>query len=200
MSAIPRQNDPIAIHERALDNIRYIRAAMERAEPFTAVPGWGGVSMGCVALVAGVVASRQPTHRLWLLCWFTAAVAAIAIGAYLMNRKARQKGVPLFGAAGRRFALSFLPAIAAGWVLTLALARDGRWTLLPGMWLLLYGAAIISAGTYSIPIVPAMGGCFFALGLAALLIPPGWQDAILLAGFGGFHIVFGVVIARRYGG
>jgi hypothetical protein len=117
-----------------------------------------------------------------------------------MNRKARSAGTRLLTASGRRFALSFLPAITAGSLLTIVLARSGYWGLLPGMWLMLYGAAVISAGTYSIPIVPAMGGCFFALGATALFVPASWLDAILLAGFGGLHILFGLIIARRYGG
>ncbi|MEZ5354104.1 MAG: hypothetical protein R2762_15815 [Bryobacteraceae bacterium] len=200
MSALPHRRDPSAIHEHALDNIRYIRETMERAGPFTAVPGWGGVAMGLVAVVAGVAAPLQGSRKDWLWCWFAAAIVSILTGAFLMNRKAEGAGSRLLGAPGRRFALSFLPAIAAGSLLTLVLARAGQWNYLPGMWLLLYGSAVISAGTYSIPIVPGMGICFFALGGVAFLAPVSWLNTILLAGFGGLHILFGLIIARRYGG
>lgn len=200
MSALPRRRDPVPIHEHAADNLRFIRETMERAGPFTAVPGWGGVLMGAIAVAAGVAAPMQASRRAWVLCWFAAAVVAIGAGTAMMNRKARKVGSTILAAPGRRFVLSFLPAVAAGSILTIVMARAGHWNLLPGMWLLLYGAAVVSAGTYSIPVVPAMGGCFFGLGVAALFAPGEWLNGMLLAGFGGLHILFGLIIARRYGG
>jgi hypothetical protein len=200
MSALPKRAQPLPIHEHALDNIRYIREAMERAGAFTAVPGWGMVMMGCIAVAAAVVAPLQESRRLWIACWLAAAFLAMMAGVAAMYRKARRGGTPLFGGAGRKFALSFLPAIMVGCILTLALVDDGRWNLVPAMWLLLYGAGVMSGGTYSIPLIPSMGACFAGLGTVALLAPPAWSNLLLAAGFGGLHIIFGFIIARRYGG
>lgn len=203
MAALPHRNPAppvVPIHEHALDNLRFIREAMERAEPFTAVPGWGGFAMGCIALGAGIYAATQPSRYLWLWTWIYAACAAFAVGAVTMQRKAAQQGRPVFAAPGRRFALSFLPAIVAGSALTVSLVHARQWDVLPGVWLLLYGAAITSGGAFSIRLIPGMGACFLALGLAALFGPPAWGDALLIFGFGVLHIVFGMVIARRYGG
>jgi len=68
------------------------------------------------------------------------------------------------------------------------------------VWLLCYGCAVVTGGALSVPVVPVMGLCFILTGLAALGTPAAWRDAMLAAGFGGLHIVFGLIIARRYGG
>jgi predicted phage tail protein len=195
-----RSAEPLALHDRALDDLRYIRRTMERAGAFTAVPGRGGVAMGLAALAAGALAVSQPTLERWLIMWLAGAVAAVAIAGWTMARKARRAGVSLVEGPARRFALGFLPPVLAGAALTWALYRGGDAAVIPGMWLLLYGAGVTTAGTFSVRVVPIMGLCFMAAGVAALLSPAAWGDVYLATGFGGLHIVFGAAIARRYGG
>ena len=191
----------VAIHEHALDNLKYIRETMERAGPFTAVPGWGGVAMGSLGLLAGLVAMRQTCLPCWLGTWLSAAAVAFAVGLATMTHKARRAGTPLFAAPGRRFALSFAPALVTGGLLTAALARSNQFAPLPGMWLMLYGAGVVTGGaSSSVRLIPVMGCCFMALGAAALFAPFAWGDWFLTAGFGVMHMAFGLVIARRYGG
>jgi hypothetical protein len=198
-----RQNPvapPTALHERAMDDLRYIRRTMERAGSFTAVPGWGGVAIGVTALAAGHVASRQPTSGRWLATWLVTAVLATAIAVVTLVLKARRSGVPLSTGPGRKFLLSFLPPVSAAVALTAALYAHGAVALLPGLWLLSYGAAIVTAGTFSVRAVPLMGVAFMALGALALATPAAWGDLWMAAGFGGLHIGFGLLIARRHGG
>lgn len=198
-----RQNPadpPIALHERAMDDLRFIRQTMERAGSFTAVPGWGGVAIGLTAMAAALLASRQPTPGGWIVVWLGTAVVATLIAVATLWLKARQAGVPLSTGPGRKFLLSFLPPVSAAIALTAALyAQDGV-GLLPGLWLLSYGAAVVTAGTFSVRAVPLMGIGFMALGSLALATPAAWADGWMAAGFGGLHIVFGLLIARRHGG
>ena len=128
-------SQPHPLHDRAMDNLRFIRETMERAGAFTAVPGWGQVAVGGTALAAAVLAARQPSVELWLATW-----------------------------------------------------------------LLSYGAGVATAGAFSVRIVPVMGLCFMLVGVVALFGHPAWGNWCMAAGFGGLHIVFGAVIARRYGG
>jgi hypothetical protein len=99
----------------------------------------------------------------------------------------------------RKFVLALAPALAVGAVLTVALARAGAWHLVPGLWLLLYGAGLVSGAAFTARLVPVMGGAFMALGAAALLGPASAAPALLAAGFGALHIGFGLVIVRRDG-
>jgi hypothetical protein len=188
------------LHARAMDNLSYIRRTMERATAFTAVSGWGGVTMGGVALVAAVVASRAQTALAWVACWVTSAVLALLIGGWAMAAKARRAGTPLLSWSGRRFVLSFLPPLAVGALLTVVLTRGAMEQTLPGMWLLLYGSGVVSGGAFSVRAVPVMGICFMLLGGAALFGPAHWGNPLMAAGFGGLHILFGLLIARKYGG
>jgi hypothetical protein len=200
---LPRPQDPTseptALHDRAMDDLRYIRRTMERAGAFTAVPGLGGVAMGISGLVAAWVAAGQPTAGRWLGVWLIAAIVAVVIASWTIALKARGAGMSLLDGPGRKFALSFLPPVIAGAVLTAVLYRSDAVSTLPGMWLLLYGVGVVTAGTFSVRVVPIMGVCFMVLGAAALFWPTA-GDLYLAAGFGGLHIVFGAAIARRYGG
>lgn len=201
MQPARRNSEPVvALHDRAIHDLQYIRRTMERAGAFTAVPGWGGVAMGVIGLAAAPLAAAQADPTRWLLVWIGAAVLAVAVESAAMVRKAGRAGMPLLAGPGRKFALSFLPPVVAAAGLTLAMFRAGELTAVPAAWLLLYGAGVVTAGTFSVRIVPLMGVCFMALGIAALLSPPAWGDAWLAAGFGGLHIIFGAAIARRYGG
>lgn len=196
----PKNSPPVALHERAMADLRFIRETMESARAFTALPGWGGVAIGVTALVAAVLASWQSTAGGWLAVWLATAVFASTIAAGSLLWKARRAGAPLRRGPGRKFVLSFLPPVAAAGALTAAFCFHGAIALLPGLWLLSYGAAVVTAGTFSVRAVPLMGIGFMVLGVLSLATPPAWGDAWMAAGFGGLHIGFGLLIARRHGG
>jgi hypothetical protein len=197
---IPPSPDAPTLHARAMENLSFIRRTMERASAFTAVPGWGGVAMGVTALVAHAITLHGFTPLEWLLTWVGAAVVALSIGGATMMAKARRAGTTVFSYSGRRFVLSYVPPILVGVLLTIALVRAGLYTALPGTWLLLYGTGVVTGGAYSVRVVPLMGLCFMGLGAVALFGPAAWGNTFMAAGFGLLHIVFGLIIARRYGG
>jgi hypothetical protein len=198
MMATPR-TQPVELHEHAMDNLKYIRQTLERAGSFTAVPGKGGVLMGVVAVAAARLAAQQSGAGGWLAIWTVAAVLAMGIGICGAALKSRRFQMPLFSGPGRKFIAGFAPAIMAGAVLTMVLYRAGVSGFLPGVWLLLYGAAVLAGGSASVRIVPIMGACFMFVGTLALLLP-GWNEVLLPVGFGGLHLIFGTVIAVKYGG
>lgn len=195
-----RSSEPVPIHSRAMDNLRFIRETMERAGSFTAVPGSGGIAMGATALFAALIASRQTNFDAWLATWLGEGFVAFVVGVGAMVLKARAVDFPLLSAAGRKFALGLAPSILLCALLTLVLYFRGAPHLIPGVWLALYGTGVVAAGTFSVRVVPVMGVCFMLVGGAALVSPDTWANWYMAVGFGGLHVAFGIVIARRYGG
>lgn len=205
--------EPPALHDRALQDLSFIRRTMEGASSFTDVPGWGLVAVGATALGATLLAAAQTSAAGWLGVWLAEAVVGVVIGGGATWRKMRRnsvraEGSPLLSVPARKFLFGFWPAIVAGAVLTFALV-DVRGAfladsqvppVLPGLWLLLYGVGVLTAGAFSVRAVPLMGGAFMMLGAIALLVPGVPGDLFLALGFGVLQMVCGTWIARRHGG
>ena len=194
------QEQPPALHDRAMDNLRYIRETMENDTAFTAISGRGEMAIGATALIASVVAAQQTTSKAWVAVWLAEGLISLLIAGWSMDRKARAVQMPLFAGPGRKAVFSLSPPIVAGGLLTIVLVQAGMTNTIPGVWLLLYGTGVITGGMFSVKAVPAMGLCFMALGAIALFSPPVLANWFMAAGFGGLHIVFGAIIVRKYGG
>src|SRR5437763_4372431 len=159
-----------------------------------------GVQTCALPISAAYLASRQASASAWLVVWLVEAFVAVAIAAPAAATKAHRANSRLFSGPGRKFVLSFAPPIVVGALLTYTLLQAGALPALPGLWPLLYGTAIMTAGAFSVRVVPVMGWCLMLLGTAALFVPGGWGDAFMAAGFGIVHVGFGWWIARHYGG
>jgi hypothetical protein len=194
---------PMALSDRAEDNLRFIRDTMAHAGPFTSVSGSGMIVVGLIGATAAIVAPPAiiaTNPRAFLAAWLAAAMVAGGVSWFAIRRKAARAGQTLLDGPSRRFALAFAPGLVAGAVLTLAAVAGGQTAFLPGIWLTLYGAAVTAGGALSVRPVPVMGASFIALGAACFFTPPALQPFVLAAGFGGLHLAFGYHITRHYGG
>ncbi len=194
-------NEPVNVGDKAIDNLRFIRETMERSTHFTAVPGYGGMLMGVTAMAAAYIANTQADFRAWQTTWLIEAGLAFVIGLFAMWQKSKISKTSLISAPAKKFALGFLPPLICAVVLTFALFRLGTdKDLVIGVWLLLYGAAVVCGGMFSVKVVSVMGWIFMLMGTLAFFIPAMYADWLMALGFGILHIVFGLIIARRYGG
>jgi len=184
----------------ALEQLALIRQTIERSTAFTAVSGWGYIGMGTTALVTASIAIRQTEFNAWLAIWLGEALVAVTIGLAAMHWKATRQRTHILSIPGRRLFLGLLPALFAGGVMTVALVRLGDKQQIPGIWLLLYGVAVMQAGVFSVRTIAVMGAVFVLCGAIALRLPWYWANVMLEVGFGMVHIVFGAYIVRRHGG
>lgn len=197
---IESTSHPINLSDRAMENLKFIRQTMERATAYTGVSGIGQVIVGLTALIASWAAAQQTEASHWIFIWVSEAVVSLVISSLMMVKKSRHLQLPLWSETARRYLLGFTPPMLAGALLTTVLYQHSLFEMIPGVWLLLYGTAIIAGGTYSVQVVPVMGFSFMLLGVFALLGPTLWGNALMALGFGGLHMLFGLWIARRYGG
>lgn len=191
---------PINIQEQAEDNLRFIRSAMERAERVSAVSGAGAMAMGLIALLAMVVSASSADLTAQLVVWIATAFVAGGVGAIACTLKARKNGMPFFADPGRRFLLCLIPSLLVGVVLTAALLPSDQVGLLPGLWMMLYGAGVLAAGTYAVPPVMHMGGSFLIVGGFAQALPESWSNVLLGLSFGLLHLFFGYQVYKHHGG
>jgi hypothetical protein len=197
-------------HEEALENLQFIRHTIERSTKLTGVSGIGLIAMGIMGAAAAYVAAFRHSVDWWVNAWTYVAIVAFATGVCSMWYKGERTGNPIFTGAGRRFILALAPPIVAGIVLTNLFYMNSQIELVPGTWLLLYGVGVVTAGAFSIRLIPFMGIVFMVLGSVALYLPNSsfapvfgnmtGQDLLLAAGFGGIHIIFGAIIGVRHGG
>ncbi len=204
LKAVRREGEkgsgPINIGDRAIDNLAFIRDTMERSTHFTAVPGFGGMLMGATALVAAYIATIQPEIRDSLITWLVEAALAFAIGLLAMWQKSKIAGQSLASVPAKKFALGFAPPFIAGGIIVLGIIKSGEFYLLPPVCMVTYGAAVVCGGAFSVKAVPVMGWCFIGLGAVAFAITPSSGNIMMAASFGMLHLIFGAVIARKYGG
>lgn len=193
-------SEPPTLHGRAMDNLAFIRETMERSASFTAIPGYGGALMGATAIGAAIIAHYQTGIRGWLITWLIEAVLAFCIGIFAMWQKAKNSGDSLNSAPARKFAFGFAPPLIAGVILTSLFYFKGLFTYMPTAWLTLYGTAVVTGGAYSVRIVPIIGWVFIGLGLLSVFLPTVYGNWLMAIGFGVLHIVFGLVVAKKYGG
>jgi hypothetical protein len=190
-----RPANTVRIESHAAATLRYIRASMDGAAS-VAVPGSAGIAMGSIGLLAMALSSAPSLREHWLAIWLAAAAVAAGVGLPLITQPSSLRGLTLSGTPVRKFALCLLPSLFGGVVMTGVHWSYGNLHAIPGTWLLLYGCALISASVATIRTIAVMGGSFVALGLVALVVGSEWQVYLLGAGFGGLHILFGLLIGR----
>ena len=188
-----------SLDSHAAATLRYIRASMDGAA-LLSLPGSAGIALGLVGFLATALSYMGSLRGYWIEIWLFAGVLACAIGSLLVVRESSLRGLNLIGMPLRRFAVCLFPSLFVGLVMTALLWRQGDLHDIPGSWLISYGGALIAASATTTRTIGVMGACFSLLGLITFVLPGNLHIMALCAGFGGLHIIFGIIIGRRYHG
>ena len=210
--------DTYASPEAALADIR---ALMSRSGRFLSLSGLSGVWAGaCALLAAGYAYARAGVRPLSGVDYYTAyyrqhqnaaeiepfvlsvgaatLVAALAGAAFFTYRRSRATGYRLWSDASRSMLISMLVPLVAGGSLVLAHWHHGVYGYAAAITLIFYGLCLLAGGRYTVDEIRALGYAEVALGLLVAFFPGYGIDAWAL-GFGVLHIVYGLVMWRRYG-
>lgn len=188
-------NTTVHLDSHAAATLRYIRSSMEGAA-LLAVPGSAGIVLGAIGLMAAALCAVPRLHNYWVGIWLGAALLGAVVGSILIVRESSLRDLRLAGTPLRKFALCLVPSIGAGLVMTAVHWYGGNLHAIPGTWLLLYGCALVAASAATTRVIAALGALFILFGLSALLLADAFQVLMLGAGFGGLHIIFGLLIRR----
>ncbi len=190
-----------------------IRRIMESATQLTVLPGKAAVIGGLIALVGCAVSYWQvgsldfgqvndiEASMRWRLIgvWAAVAVLGVAIDVLMTVRLARKHGEAPWSRLSQLAAYAMGPGIAAGIALTIALARNHQWQMVPGIWMMLYGGAVWTASVMSMRAPSVLGLAFFLVGLVTLFWAASVSLAMIALTFGFGHVIFGIYLIAKFG-
>jgi hypothetical protein len=191
----------------AEENLRVIRDLMERSTKYSTFAGVSGILAGIASIVGCLATSTLERARpttgefpfCFLLVW--SLVIVFALGAdYLRNkRRAARVGKHVISRLGKQMLLGSAPGLGTGVLLTLFFLRHGLLAYIYPVWMLCYGIAVCAVGQFSQREVSYLGAAFLWIGTMTLLLPQEWGLLMMAVSFGGFHILYGILMAQRDG-
>ena len=201
----------------SLQDIKDIRRIMERSSRFISLSGLSGVTSGICALVGVFIADNMLSNyygsynsrgifsgddfsklkiRFMLLAAVVFAVAFIS-SYYMTWRKAKKQGLPLWDHTSKRLAWNMMVPLIAGGVFILGMLRYDNWVFIAPACLIFYGLALVNASKYTLNDIRYLGYCEIVLGMINMFFI-GYGLWIWAIGFGILHIVYGIVMWRKY--
>lgn len=204
--------------DTSLETLQQIRSIMERSARFLSLSGWSGIWAGIVALAGSAVAYMQLSeyyldyntrgsyrgsdfemlrNKLLILAILIFALAFIG-GFYFTYRKNKKAGIKMWNTASRKMVINLAIPLCAGAVITLAFAFRGDWIYIAPACLIFYGLALINGSKYTVSDIKYLGLTEVILGSVGLFIEPGYGLYLWALGFGVLHIVYGIIMWRKY--
>ena len=206
-------------NSKSVDDIRAIRKLMEESSRFLSLSGLSGVFAGLFALAGAMAAyflilkngtihydeyfrsmPAKETSMLRLQLMADAAIVlilALAGSLHFSLKKAKREGKSLWTPVSKNMLLNmFVPLLTGGLFVIILLIQNHIQLIVPGF-LIFYGLSLVSAGKFTYGEVFYLGVLEIITGLISAFFPS--QGLLFwIFGFGILHIVYGLVMYRKY--
>jgi hypothetical protein len=130
---------------------------------------------------------------------FIVLLLAVGVSLYFSYRKSVTKGIKIWTPVSRRMLINFIVPLAAGGIFIIILYLQNYWQLVIPSMLIFYGLALVNAGKFTYNEVFYLGLIEITTGFLAALLP-GYGIFFWALGFGLLHIIYGLIMYRKYEG
>ena len=197
------------------EDLSHIRSMMERSSRFISLSGLSGVFAGLAAITGAIyvyfafqregidyfagqrnIFSAGLVNEL-IVTGTVILLVAIFSGYFFTASKSRKKGLKIWDATTKRLLITFAVPLVAGGVFCLALLYHHLFVFIAPATLIFYGLALVSAERYTLTDIKYLGYCQIVLGLLSLFFL-GWGLVTWTVGFGVLHVVYGLIMHKKY--
>lgn len=201
-------------NENSLETLKEIRSIMERSARFLSLSGWSGIWAGSVALIGAGIAyfllddfqtgtprsrnDEQVLSAMLLLLSIIILLVALAGGYYFTYRKNKKAGISIWNSASKKMLINLAIPLMAGAIVVLAFINNYDWKYVSSCCLIFYGLSLINGSKYTVSDIKYLGLLEVILGCIGLFISPGYGLYLWAFGFGVLHIVYGIIMWRKY--
>lgn len=197
------------------EDLSHIRSMMERSSRFISLSGLSGVVAGLTAIIGALyvyfVFKREGISYfdgdrnifgpalVRELVWIGTGILVVAVlsGYFFTASKSKKKGLKIWDATTKRLLITFAVPLVAGGFFCLALIYHHLFVFVAPATLIFYGLALVSAERYTLTDVKYLGYFEIILGLISLFFL-GWGLLFWAIGFGVLHIVYGLIMHKKY--
>jgi len=205
----------LIMNQKHQEDLAHIRSMMERSSRFISLSGLSGVFAGLSALIGGIYVYQlfkangmdylSDEHKLYStnlvseLIWIGVIIliCAFVFGTFFTVRKSRKYNLPIWTSATKKMLFNLAVPLVVGGIFCLALMYHGYFGLVAPATLIFYGLAVINAEKYTFSDIKYLGFSELILGCISLFYI-GYGLLFWILGFGILHIVYGLVMFKKY--
>ena len=192
---------------------------MEESTRFLSLSGLSGIFAGVFAIIGSFIAyfvilkngtihyneylkSLSESETVAIRLKFAAdalgvLTLSIIFSFYFSRRIAKREGKTFWSPVSKRLLINmFIPLVTGGIFIVVLLLQNHIQLIVPGL-LIFYGLALVNAGKFTLDEVFYLGILEITIGLISAFFS-GWGIIFWIIGFGILHIIYGVVMYRKY--
>ncbi|MCV9385940.1 hypothetical protein [Reichenbachiella ulvae] len=200
--------------QKYLEDLQDIKSIMDRSSRFISLSGMSGVAAGVVALIGAYLAyqtvytgqdylsyrrAEMTQVNLILLIGIACGVLALSLigGLYFTQKKAKKANLKLWDNQAKRLVINLMIPLATGGLVCLIVLSKGFIGFVAPFTLIFYGLGLVNASKYTLSEIRSLGIMQIALGLIGCQYI-GFGLILWALGFGVLHIVYGIVMYKKY--